>query len=185
MIAQGITLLFTTLVSVSILAFNGKPVLNISKVSYLLFAIAAIAIVAAAYLLGRMKTFLPFLGEAVFPSNVIVLDDLQNPESMAGRPLKITIKVPDAPEGSMVVYWASNPGSSVIETAKEAYANTRNAGATRVAAGSATLRLACPSEYKVKGIMGTKALKKHVHYRVQVDGSSGMFGPVKTVEVIC
>ncbi len=185
MIAQGITLLFTTLVSVSILAFNGKPVLNISKVSYMLFIIAAIAIVAAAFLIGRMKTYLPFLGETVFPSNVIVLDDLQTPESMTGRPLKVTIKVPDVPEGSMVVYWASNPASSVLETPKEAYANTKNAGATRVASGSATLRLACPSEYKVRGILGTRALKRHVHYRVQADGSSGMFGPVKTVDVIC
>lgn len=185
MIAQGITLLFTTIVSISVLAFNGKPVLNVSKVPYILFIFSAIAIVAVAFLAGRTRTFLPFLGEAAFPANVLVLDDLQTPENIASRPLKVTVKIPDAPDGSMVVYWASNPSTSVFDTPKEAYAGSKNAGATRVNAGSATLLLACPSEYKVPGLLGTKALRRHVHYRVQVDGSTGMFGQVKTVDVLC
>lgn len=185
LIAQGITLLFVVLTTVSVIAFKGKPVLNIANVSYTLIAISVIALIAAAYLLGKSRTFLPFLGDTAFPSNVLILDDMQGAEALATRPLRVTINVPEAAEGSIVVYWASNPEtstSSMFSNPRDAYANTKNAGATRVQGGCATLMLACPSQYKV---MGGRALKRHVHYRVQGTQGSGMFGPVKTIDVHC
>lgn len=183
-LSQALTLGFTIFTSLSVLIFKGRPLLVNSNARLWIFAFAAVAFIAAVYLCTKRATFLPFLGETAFPTHVIVVDPVETPSELAqsGR-LRLTVPVPNVPDGSVVVYWASKPEDSdraVYQAPNEAYAASMNAGACRVKNGKATFSLACPSRYVVRG----RTLERHVHYRVQTQ-PGGMFSGVKTLKVNC
>ena len=133
-----------------------------TKAVFLIMGIAAIAIAF------NRDTYLPFLGESVFPCSV--LNDQEPPG--ATRSIQIQIE-----PGNKVVYWASEPSDGFhIPTYKSAYGQYLNAGVTTAdSMGIATLKVREPQSYTVpfKG-----QLEPHIHFRVC--GPTGFVGRIKT-----
>ena len=135
-----------------------------AKGIYILVGLCALAIAF------NRDTYLPFLGESVFPC--AVLSDQVPPGATR------TVQV-NAEPGSKVVYWATEPGEDrgVVSDWKVAYGKFMNAGvATADSTGIATLKVREPQPYTVpfKG-----RLESHVHFRVC--GPTGFVGRIKTV----
>jgi len=132
-----------------------------AKVVYVVVGLCALAIAF------NRDTYLPFLGESVFPC--AVLSDQVPPG--ATRSVQV-----NAEPGSKIVYWASEPGEGISDW-KIAYGKFANAGvATADNTGVATLKVREPQAYTVpfKG-----RLESHVHFRVC--GPTGFVGRIKTV----
>jgi len=114
-------------------------------------------------------TYLPFLGEAVFPSSVL------NVQTPAGATRTVVVKVKPF---TKVVYWASEPGDGNKLDKKYfdlAYGKYENAGVVQADNnGQAVLKVREPQSYNIPFL----TLTPHIHYR-SVD-SSGLLGPVKT-----
>jgi uncharacterized membrane protein YuzA (DUF378 family) len=134
-----------------------------SRIVYILVGLAALSVAF------NRDTYLPFLGESVFPCSVL-------PDQVpAGATRTVQVKVEPH---SKVVYWASEPADgNEVKTYKDAYRQYQNAGvATADATGVATLKVREPQPYTVpfKG-----RLDSHVHFRVC--GPEGFVGRIKTV----
>lgn len=160
----------TVLVTVALAFMHtfGSPVLSKPTAQAAVFA----GLVAAVYLGTSRDFYMPFLGVNVIPPSVLKLG------TPAGAEVSVTV---DAPSGAMyAVYWASNPMVGPAENPATAYAGYGNSGVVEVAGGRATLRLSCPSAYKVG--FG-KVVPKHVHYRFVMP--TGIITSVKTKEVKC
>lgn len=135
-----------------------------AKVVYVVVGLCALAIAF------NRDTYLPFLGESVFPCSV--LGDQVPP----GATRSVQVK---AEPGTKVVYWATEPGEDrgVLPDWKIAYGKFMNAGVTTTdASGVATLKVREPQPYTVpfKG-----RLEPHVHFRVC--GQTGFVGRIKIV----
>jgi len=139
----------------------GKP---IAKVLYLFIGAAAL------YLAFNRDTYLPFLGESIFPSSVL---QTQTPAG-ATRTVKVKLK-----PRTKIVYWASEPGDNLNKKPYNiAYGKYENAGVTTSdASGVAFLKVREPQSYNIS----LHTLTPHVHYRTLK--ASGMFGPVRTIQV--
>jgi uncharacterized membrane protein YuzA (DUF378 family) len=136
----------------------------IARIIYVLVGIAALSVAF------NRDTYLPFLGESVFPCSIL-------PDQIpAGATRSVQVRVEP---GNKVVYWASEPDDNdgQIPTYKGAYRNYENAGvATADAQGTAILKVREPQAYKVP-IKGR--LEPHVHFRVC--GPTGFIGRIKTL----
>ena len=137
---------------------------KIAEIIYLLIGLSAL------YIMFDRDTYLPFLGRAVFPCDILV-------ESMPrDATLTLTLKVRP---NSKVIYWAANPSTTgEITDYKGAYGNYENSGVAKSnGEGIVKLNIMEPQPYYVpfKG----KVLQRHLHYRVCF--SNGMMGPVRTV----
>jgi uncharacterized membrane protein YuzA (DUF378 family) len=135
----------------------------LSQIVYILVGVAALSVAF------NRDTYLPFLGESVFPCSVL-------PDQVpAGATRSVQIK---AEPGHKVVYWATEPGAEEkVPTYVDAYRNYDNAGvATADSSGIATLKVREPQAYTVpfKG-----RLEPHVHFRVC--GPTGFVGRIKTI----
>ena len=139
----------------------GKP---IARLLYLLIGSAAL------YLAFNRDTYLPFLGEAIFPSSVL---QTQTPAG-ATRTVKVKVR-----PHTKLVYWASEPGDNLNKKSYNiAYGKYENAGVTTSdASGVAFLKVREPQIYNVP----FQTLAPHVHYRTVK--TSGLFGPVRTIQV--
>ncbi len=126
---------------------------------------------SALFLAFNRDTYLPFLGESVFPCSI--LQD-QIPAG-ATRTVKVQVQ-----PGAKVVYWASEPadgGAEMIPNYADAYRMYHNAGVTTADdKGVATLTVREPQAYTVP-IKGR--LEPHVHFRIC--GPTGFIGRIKTV----
>jgi uncharacterized membrane protein YuzA (DUF378 family) len=137
----------------------------IGRFVYILVGIAALSIAF------NRDTYLPFLGESVFPCSVL------SDQIPSGATRSVQIK---APVGSKIVYWASEPADGEdgrLPSYKKAYREYLNAGvATADNSGMATLKLREPQPYKVpfKG-----RLEQHIHFRIC--GPTGFVGRIKTI----
>ena len=126
-----------------------------------------LAMISVLMLLDR-DFFLPFLGDAVFPSGVL------SNVIPAGADTKVCVKVPP---NTKVVFWAAEGNESTDIMPWTAYKKYNNSGvAVSDASGNVCLNVRKPSGYK-KPYMGGK-LKPHVHYRYAISG--GMFSTIKT-----
>lgn len=125
--------------------------------------------VAALMLAFNRDTYLPFLGESVFPCSVL------SDQTPPGATRSVTVQ---AEPGAKVVYWASEPADgSAVPTFKDAYRGYLNAGvATADTSGKAVLKVREPQPYTVplKG-----KLDSHIHFRIC--GPTGFIGRIKTV----
>ena len=134
-----------------------------TRVLYILMGLAAVMMVF------NRDTYLPFLGETVFPSSVL------HDQTPAGATRTMVVKVKPL---TKVVYWASEPGNGNNLDKKIfdlAYGNYENAGVVQANnKGQAILKVREPQSYNVP----FQTLTPHIHYR-SVD-SSGFLGPVKT-----
>ncbi len=155
-----------------VFGFLGKDLVSmifgkglVSKFIFLLVGIAAIRIMFS------RDTYLPFLGETVFPCSV--LRDF-SPE---GSTLSQNVQVePHA----KVLYWASEPENDGIKTLQsydQAYLQYKNAGVTTANGdGIALLKVRQPQPYKVP-FRGR--LEPHIHFRTC--GPTGFLGSIQTV----
>jgi uncharacterized membrane protein YuzA (DUF378 family) len=145
---------------------------KIAEIVYLLIGLSAL------YIMFDRDTYLPFLGRAVFPCDVLV-------ESMPrDATLTLTLKVRP---NSKVIFWASNPSTTgEITDYKGAYGNYENSGVTKSnGEGIVKLNIMEPQPYYVPYksqpyiFPGKNILPRHVHYRVCY--SNGLIGPIRTV----
>ena len=137
-----------------------------SRGIYILVGIAALA------LAFNRDTYLPFLGESVFPCSVLT------DQVPAGATRSVQVQVTP---GAKVIYWASEPADSdgSVPNFEGAYRQYLNAGVTTADdTGLAVLKVREPQPYTVpfKG-----SLDSHVHFRVC--GPNGFIGRIKTVFV--
>jgi len=140
--------------------FLGKSSI-LSRILCLLIGLSALGVAF------NRDTYLPFLGESVFPCSVL---SEQIPPG-ATRTVHVRVQ-PNA----KVVYWASEPGDGQGDW-NNAYRGYQNSGVTRAdSSGLATLKVREPQGYSVP-IKGH--LEPHVHFRVC--GVEGFVGRIKTV----
>jgi hypothetical protein len=134
-------------------------------------AVLVVALISALTLVFRRNVYLPFLGETVYPCENLA------DKSPDGAELRITVT--DVPAGSKVVYWASEPSTSIVSNPWDAYGKYENSGVvTSDASGKAILSVRKPTGYKVPS--GRK-LKPHVHYRFCQE--SGILSEIRTAPV--
>jgi uncharacterized membrane protein YuzA (DUF378 family) len=135
-----------------------------SRSIYILVGIAALA------LAFNRDSYLPFLGESVFPCSVLT------DQVPAGATRAVQVQVTP---GAKVIYWASEPADAdaAIPNFEGAYRQYLNAGVTTADdTGLAVLKVREPQPYTVP-IKGR--LESHVHFRVC--GPNGFIGRIKTV----
>jgi uncharacterized membrane protein YuzA (DUF378 family) len=134
-----------------------------TRIIYILVGIAALSVAF------DRDTYLPFLGESVFPCSVL-------PDQVPAGATR-TVQVNVEPHAK-VVYWASEPADGAeLQGYKNAYRQYLNAGvATADATGVAVLKVREPQPYSVpfKG-----RLESHIHFRVC--GAEGFVGRIKTI----
>jgi len=136
-----------------------------ARIVYILVGLSAIA------LMFHRDTYLPFLGETVFPCSAL---PEQIPE---GADTNIQVKVKPS---SKVLYWAAESeteGMKKINDWRQAYIKFMNVGVVMSDdKGVATLYVRNPQPYTVPW-MGR--LEPHVHFRVC--GDDGIMGAIHTV----
>ena len=137
---------------------------NVHKVVAVPCALAAVAV-----MLDR-DVFLPFLGDAVLPTSVIVEDRLP---AGANRMVSVTV-----PPRTKVMYWASEPSDDVKKSPWEAYKKYRNAGVTTSDGQERGASHQKPVKYKVPY---GNTLSPHVHYRYM--RNNGMMSRIFTAPV--
>lgn len=167
MITKAVVITFALFVAITII-LGDEPIWK--KV------LSIVVGIAAGWLLFQRDTYLPFLGDAVFPSSMIVDD--RTPE---GANAEVTVRLA-VPDGTKVIFWGAEPSPSIVGNPWDAYAKYTNSGVSTVRGGQATLKFKCPAEYKVMN--GAKKLKRHIHYRTCCTRNA-MMGPVETVDVSC
>ncbi len=120
---------------------------------------------AAVYLFFRRDTYLPFLGQMVFPSGALMAKVPQ------GASQEVVIRtIP----GSHVVYWAAEPArGEELGDYKKAYGKYENAGvAVADAQGDVHMKIRGPPQAYTVPWKGT--IPPHVHFRiVKPDGWAG------------
>ena len=125
------------------------------------------------------NTYLPFLGETVYPC--YALKDKIPANLLTENSTTVKVNVPPF---AKVVYWAADPENETMKVAKDpwvAYAYYENSGiSTADKNGIALLLLNKPIEYEVGNIY-RKKLNRHVHYRYC--SSPGMLSEVKTAYI--
>ena len=125
---------------------------------------------ASLMLIFSRDTYLPFLGDCVFPCPS--LENKVPAHASVTRNFKIK-----GGANKKVVYWASEPNESVFDNPWDAYGNYSNFGITVAdSQGNVQVKVREPSEYKVPS---GRHLKRHIHYRYC--RSPGMLSPVYTV----
>ena len=149
-----------------------EGLLLLTKNSAVIRAVYIIIGLVAVYLLFFVDyhTLLPFLDKTVLPPSVLLLSE---------RP-DTNVELEINGEGAVkVVYWAAQPDKGqVIDDPYTAYGDYENVGIAKVENGRATLKLKCPTAYKVKH---SKVLPKHLHYRLIYD--NGVLSEVRTVKL--
>jgi len=134
---------------------------SLGRVVYILMGVSAMIVAF------NRDTYLPFLGEAVFPWVV-----LQSQEP-TGATRTISVRV--APN-TKVVYWAAEPTNGRLLFADKAYGGYNNAGvALSDQGGHVVLKVRDPQSYTIP--LGR--LEPHIHFREC--SMTGFLGPVKTV----
>jgi hypothetical protein len=135
------------------------------RIIYILVGIATI------YLLFDRNTYLPFLGDTVFPC----------PQLADKMPTDATVSVTvQVPPGAKVVYWAAEHSEdmAVAPNPWVAYLNYENTGVvTADPQGHAVLKVREPQQYKIPHQL--KTINKHIHYRFCQ--TPGMLSAVHTV----
>ena len=136
---------------------------SISTILYILIGISLF------YVVFDRHTYLPFLGESVFPCNVL--------EQSVPDNASLSVRVKTVPD-TLIVYWAAEPGVSDNRTPEQAYGRYGNSGVAQSNSdGIAILKVRPPVGYDVP----TRKLASHIHYRECVNNN--MLGEVKTISV--
>lgn len=143
--------------------------INIDIIRFFYIAVG----LSALYLMFNRDTYLPFLGDAVYPCGTL------NEKIPNDHTHEVTIKVPP---NSNVVYWASEPENQeldIIPNPWDAYQKYENSGVVIADnQGNAVIKFRIPKQYKIPS---GRLLKPHVHYRFCK--SPGMLSKIYTVNL--
>jgi uncharacterized protein len=141
---------------------------QIARIVYIAVGIAAL------WIMFDRDTYLPFLGETVFPCSALA------EQTPRGADTTVQLQVP---AGRKVIYWASEPDKEHLKSLNNwrlAYLKYENVGvATADAQGLVALRVRKPQAYSVpmKG-----RIEPHIHYRVCGGAEEpGLLGRIQTV----
>lgn len=136
---------------------------TIEKLIYILVGIAALSI------MFFRDTYLPFLGNAVFPTGILQDSKPSNTDN--------NIQIKTHPN-TKIIYWAAHPSDkSPIRDPWTAYDAYDNAGITTSDNnGNATINFQSPSSYKIHSGF---TINKHIHYRTVSE--PGILSPIKTI----
>ncbi len=151
---------------------TGLKIFNIDLLLYItnkkiLYGIYIIVLVCCFFLFRLRDFWLPFLGDAVFPENLISLKENKEFDRI------FEVKVP---KGSKVAYWATKKTDKKT-CVEKAYDNYSNSGVVMEKDGIAKLKVIQGSGYYVPS---GKFIKPHLHYRI-LNKSNGMMGPIRTI----
>ena len=119
-------------------------------------ALKTFSIVAAGfaiYLMFLRDTYLPFLGYAAIPRNLI--KDMIAP---ANSNVYASIYVKDVPDGTKIIYWGAKPSKLPLPNPWDAYDHYQNAGVTEIRGGKAQIRFNCPAAYKIPNAVLSSSL---------------------------
>lgn len=143
-----LALVVTTLV-VSVIGLMRKETNMTQNIVFMLLLLLAVS------KLRERDYYLPFLGDAVFPNELL---QVSTPISYN------TIVKVNVPKDTKVVYWASLENNGKTDQMPWiAYGDYRNSGVTMSDSdGEAMLKIVSPRGYKTPW---GKTLKPHVHYR--------------------
>lgn len=130
-----------------------------------------VSVILLANFAPKRDYYLPFLGDAVIPTGLLVPHFPEN----ANVSKRIRIK-----PRQKVVFWASEPSDNPKQMPWNAYKQYKNSGvAFSDEKGMVTLRVRKPSVYSKPWGFGDSVLKRHIHYRVV--RTNGMLGRVETI----
>jgi uncharacterized membrane protein YuzA (DUF378 family) len=134
---------------------------------YVVFGLASLYLLVV----NPLYTFLPFLDKTVLPPSLLLLSEQADTNTQ--------IKV-YAPGAIKVAYWAAKEDKNeIIDNPYDAYSSYENVGVALVKDEYATLKLKCPSKYKV--VNSTLLLPQHVHFRMIYE--NGVLSEVKTMNL--
>lgn len=163
-------------IALSILLFvslnTGLKIFNIDLLSYInnkkILTLFYLIILICTFFLFKLRDFwLPFLGDAVLPENLVCLKENKNFDRV------IDVKVP---KGSKVAYWGAKK-TNKIGCVTKAYDDYSNSGVVMEKNGIAKLKVIQGSGYYVPS---GKLIKPHLHYRI-LNKSNGIMGPIRTI----
>ena len=140
---------------------NMIPNDNVKQFIYIIVCICV-------FFLFKLRDFwLPFLGDAVLPEQLVPLKKNKKHDTT------IEVKVP---KGSKVAYWAAKK-TKKDGCVMKAYDDYSNSGVVMEKNGIVKLKVIKGSGYFVPS---GKYIKPHVHYRI-LNKTNGMMGPIRTV----
>jgi hypothetical protein len=138
---------------------------NIHFNNIIYYVVAIVAVIIAM----KRSTWLPFLGQNVFPTSLVPIASPKNIKTDTS----VTVQVSP---NTKVAYWASLPGDG--KKVDEAYADFSNSGVVMSnEKGEAVLNIIKGGNYIVPS--GRK-IERHIHYR-EIGLPYGMIGKIKTV----
>lgn len=122
--------------------------------------------------------YLPFLGPTV-----IAIPDSVNEKS--GQLVEVSLS--DIPANTRVLFWAAKSNlDGLWPNPIDAYQGYNNSGLAKTDdKGNVTIKVNCPSDYKISKFGFNKKLSKHIHYRYEFPKYPGMFSSVKTKYINC
>jgi hypothetical protein len=170
-------------------AINAFYVIYSEDTSIFFKFLSIILIFLLIYISNFKETFLPFLGNTVYPISLI-------PSAIHPQNSNFSTEVNlNYPNGTKVIYWAANGNgnnrgngsdndsdkNTVIKNPKDAYGNYINSGVSIINNKKTLLHLNCPDKYKIpSGII----LNKHIHYRIAIPNNP-ILSDVKTMYIKC
>ena len=144
----------------------------LTRIIYTMIGLASILYILKFF---NKDTFLPFLGQSVFPSSLLNVGT----QSQGNFDRELTLTAPPESQAKLLAFWAADEGADGKTTsAEEAYGDFHNSGVVPVVDGQATIRFKDPGEYHV--MEGKKHLESHIHYRWI---GKSMMGKVNTAYV--
>jgi hypothetical protein len=196
--------MFINIVARLILIFGGlfylvqASGLKINYESFVYRMLAFMIGLCALYFAFDRDYYLPFLGQSVIPSlgGKVPLTTT----SLGGKVPLTTDKeeVPDnlkkvrltnVPPNTRIIYWAAKstyPATGELDW--RVYNDYSNSGVAQSDSfGNTFIKLECPVEYDVPRFfgLGKRRLRRHLHYRYEIPGQTGLFSRVYTKYIEC
>lgn len=158
---------------------------------YALRATCVLVGIVSIYTMFDKHVYLPFLGESVLPSQLLLSQKTNNTtQAQLKNSKNVLVKLRDLPKHAKVVYWAADKTQSASNLLywQDAYGSYENSGVvTTDENGEVSFSIECPQPYFVY-ILGLfkKRIPPHVHYRYVLPGTGGaMFSEIMTAPVLC
>lgn len=123
--------------------------------------------------------YLPFLGKSVIP----IIQEKQLSNNLK------EIKLSNLPSNTRILYWAAKSVYPVTgEMDWRVYNDYSNSGVVKSdILGNSVVKIECPVEYNVPSFfgLGKRRLRRHLHYRYEIPGQTGLFSRVYTKYIEC